>query len=176
MNPMQFTAVRLNQKQRDSFFFSYYYRHTERRNRLDVANSAGNVKSVVLGGELDKSLLGAVSSDKSVNLDSLDLVKDLDSILDVSLGGLVVDSQDKGVGILNLLDGDLAVDVALDNLVSIESGSAGNRLSLVLRSSGKSKSLGSVEVDRGADLDDLGGVGTLNDSLLGVESLLLSSS
>lgn len=147
---------------------------TYKADRLDVTDSAGNIKGIEFRSKLDKSLLSTLGADSGVDLEGLDLVKDLDGVLNVVLGGLAVNSQNKSVAVLNLLNSNLRVDVALDNLVSIKSGVVGNRLALVLGGSGKSKSLGSVEVNRGANLDKLLGVRTLNNGLLGVESLLLS--
>lgn len=96
--------------------------------------------------------------DEGVDLDGLDIVKLLERLLDLSLVGLDVDNEDKGVVLLNLLHGTLSVERVDNDLVLIETGSMGNGLSWVLWCTGELKGLGSVEGSREADLADLVGV------------------
>lgn len=144
------------------------------RNRLNVTNSAGNIKGIVIRGESDKSLLGTVGSDEGVDLGNLNIVKLLDGRLDLVLVGLNVNGNNEGVVLLNLFDGDLRVDVVLDDLELVESGVVSNRLALVLGGSGKTEGLGLTEGGVGTDLQGLGLVNTLEGGLLGVKGLLSS--
>lgn len=129
----------------------------------------------MISSQSNKSLLGSIGLNESVDLGNLDVVKLLDSKLDLVLVGLTVDLEDEGVSILNLLDGTLAVDVADNYLVLIKTGEVCNALSGILWATGKSLGLGEMEVGRGSDLDSLLVVSTLENGLLGVESLLLLS-
>jgi hypothetical protein len=90
--------------------------------------------------------------DQSVDLDSVNVIELLKSLLDLSLVGLDIDNEDKGVVLLNLLHGALRVERVNDDLVLIESGLVRDRLARVLGSARQLKSLGKVEGSRVADL------------------------
>lgn len=125
----------------------------------------------MVGGESDESLLLTVGSDEGVDRGNLDLVELLDSISDLVLVGLLVDNEDKGVGVLDLLHGSLSVKGRDDDIVRVHSGVVSNGLSLVQGLLGELKDLGSSEDGGGSVLEGLGAVGTLEGSLLGVLSL-----
>jgi len=163
--------VCLGEKKNNKISQIHYYIE---QNRLNVTNSAGNIKGIVIRGESDKSLLGTVGSDEGVDLGNLNIVKLLDGRLDLVLVGLNVNGNNEGVVLLNLLDGDLRVDVVLDDLELVESGVVSNRLALVLGGSGKTEGLGLTEGGVGTDLQGLGLVNTLEGGLLGVKGLLSS--
>ena len=76
----------------------------------------------------------------------------------MSLVGLDVDNEYKGVVLLNLLHGALGVERVDDDLVLIKAGLVLNRDSGVFWLAGKLESLGSVEGCRKTDLADLLGV------------------
>jgi hypothetical protein len=63
---------------------------------------------------------------KSVNLNTVNIVELLDSILDLSLVGLNVDDEYKGVVLLNLLHGALGVQRVNDHLVLVQTGNMRN--------------------------------------------------
>lgn len=142
-----------------------------RESCLDVTDLVGNVKGIVVGGESDESLLLTVGSDEGVDRGNLDLVELLDGISDLVLVGLLVDNEDEGVGVLDLLHGSLGVKGRDDDIVGVHSGVVSNGLSLVLGLLGELKDLGSSEDGGGSVLEGLGAVGTLEGSLLGVLSL-----
>lgn len=96
--------------------------------------------------------------DESVDLDSIDIVKLLKSILNLSLVGLDIDNEDKCVVLLNLLHGALGVERVDNDSVLIETGSMRNRLAWVLWCTGELEGLGTVEGSRETDLADLVGV------------------
>jgi hypothetical protein len=79
----------------------------------------------------------------------------------LSLVGLDIDNEDKGVVLLNLLHGTLGVERVDDNLVLIETGLVRNRLAWVFWRAGKLKGFWSVEGGRLANLSDLVGVDLL---------------
>ena len=81
--------------------------------------------------------------DQSVDLDSLDIVKLLDGILDLTLVRLDVNDEDEGVVLLDLLHGRLGVQRVNDGAVSIHTGEREDSLALVLGLAGESKGLGS---------------------------------
>lgn len=93
--------------------------------------------------------------DEGVDLDSIDIVKLLQSLLDLSLVGLDIDDEYKGVVLLDLLHGALGVERVDDDLVLIKAGLVLNRDSGVFWLAGKLESLGSVEGCRKTDLADL---------------------
>jgi hypothetical protein len=96
--------------------------------------------------------------DESVDLDGINIIELLQSLLDLSLVGLDVHDEYQGVVLLNLLHGTLSVERVDDDLVLIETRLRRNRLSEVLGLSGQLQSLGSVEGGRETDLADLLGV------------------
>lgn len=146
-------------------------------NRLNEAELGGsNVESIDIGSKAGKGLLGTVGAvdglvwnanatrlrksipDEGVDLDGVDVIELLQGQLDLGLVGLGVDDEDKGVLLLNLLQGALGVEGVDDDLVLIETGLVGDRLAGVLGSPGQLESLGAVEGGRGADLGLLVGV------------------
>lgn len=139
---------------------------------LDVTDSAGNIKSITVGSQSNESLLLELGGNEGVDLEGLDIVKFLDGLLDLVLVGSSVDLEDKGVGVLNLLDGTFRVDVGDDDLVGVESWEVGNRLAEVLRVLWELQSLWSSEGSRGSNGEDLVAVDTLGDGLLSLLGLL----
>lgn len=93
--------------------------------------------------------------DEGVDLGGVNVVELLQSLLDLSLVGLNVDNEDKGVVLFDLLHGALGVEGVDDDLVLIEAGLVGNRLARVLGLAGQLKSLWLVEGGRVADLANL---------------------
>jgi hypothetical protein len=144
----------------------------EKSTNLNETNLVGNIKGIDISGQTDESLLGTVRSDEGVDLESLNIIKSLDSILDVVLVGLNVDNKGQGVVFLNLLHGSLGVQGLTDDTVLIHAGSMGDRLASVLGGTGQDKSLGNVEVGGSADLANSLTVNTLKSSLLGSLSLV----
>lgn len=76
----------------------------------------------------------------------------------MSLVGLDIDDEDKGVVLLDLLHGALGVERVNDNLVLIEAGLMRNGFTWVFWGSGELEGLWSVEGGGLADLSDLVGV------------------
>lgn len=97
--------------------------------------------------------------DQSVDLDGVNVVELLEGKLDLSLVGLDVDDEDQGVVLLHLLHGALGVERVDNDLVLIQTGSVGDRLSGVLGRSGDDQGLGSVERRGVSGLGLLVGVG-----------------
>lgn len=93
--------------------------------------------------------------DEGVDLDGVDVVELLKSLLDLSLVGLGVDDEDKGVVLLNLLHGALGVERVDDDLVLVETGLMGHTLAGVLGRARELEGLGAVEGGRKANLADL---------------------
>lgn len=96
--------------------------------------------------------------DQGVDLDGVDVIELLKSLLDLGLVGLDIDDEDEGVLLLDLLQGTLGVERVDDDLVLIETGLVRNRLARVLGSPRQLKSLGAVEGGRVSDLGLLVGV------------------
>lgn len=119
--------------------------------------------------------IGDTLPDESVNLGGLNVIELLDGILDLSLVGLDINEEDKGVIILELLHGSLSVKRLADDAVLVHAGSVGDRLAAVLGSTSKLEGLGQVEGGGGADLALSLALGTLKGSLLGIEGLVLSN-
>jgi hypothetical protein len=143
----------------------------EKSTNLNETNLVGNIKSIDISGQTDESLLGTVGSDEGVDLESLNVIKSLDSILDVVLVGLDVDNEGQGVVFLDLLHGSLGVQGLTDDTVLIHAGSMGDRLASVLGGTGQDEGLGDVEVGGSADLANSLTVDTLEGGLFGVKSL-----
>jgi hypothetical protein len=93
--------------------------------------------------------------DQSVDLDSVNIVQLLKSLLDLSLVGLNIHDEDKGVVLLNLLHGALSVERVDDDILGIEAGDVRHRLARVLWCAGKTEGLGAVEGRVQADLANL---------------------
>ena len=96
--------------------------------------------------------------DEGVDLDGVNVVKLLKSLLDLALVGLNVDDEDEGVVFLDLLHGTLSVERVNDDLVLIKSWLGSKRLAWVLWSTGELEGLWLVEGRRETDLADLVGV------------------
>ena len=96
--------------------------------------------------------------DKSVDLDSVNVVELLKSSLDLTLVGLDVHDKDKCVVLLNLLHGALGVERVHNDLVVVEAGLVGDGLARVFGRSGELQSFGEVECGRGTDLAQLLGL------------------
>lgn len=75
----------------------------------------------MITGEGDVSLLLTSWGDKGVNLLNLDVVKLSAGLLDHDLGGSLVNDEDKGVAVLDGLDGGFGAEWVLDHGVFIES-------------------------------------------------------
>ncbi len=88
--------------------------------------------------------------DKGVDLQGLDVVDALHGILDLALVGTLVNEEDEGVVVLNLLHGRLGGQGALDDSVLVHLGKGLHRLALVLGLAAQDQGAGLVEVD----LDD----------------------
>ena len=90
--------------------------------------------------------------DEGVDLDSVDVVQLLESLLDLGLVGLRVDDEDQGVVLFDLLHGALGVEGVNDDLMLVQARLVGERLAVVLGRSRELEGLGAVEGGRGADL------------------------
>ena len=93
--------------------------------------------------------------DEGVDLDGVNIVKLLESSLNLPLVGLGVDDEDKGVVLLNLLHGALGVERVKNDLVLVEARLMGNTLAGVLGRARELEGLGTVEGRRKTDLADL---------------------
>ena len=81
----------------------------------------GNIKSVLVAGEGDVSLLLTSWGDEGVNLLDLDAVKLGAGLLDHDLGGSLVNDEYKGVAVFDGLDGRFRAEWVLDHGEFIES-------------------------------------------------------
>ena len=90
--------------------------------------------------------------DESVDLDAVNVIKLLQSHLDLTLVGLDIDNEDQGVVLLNLLHRALRVQREENDLLGIETGLARDRTARVLGRPGELEGLGAMEGGRGADL------------------------
>jgi hypothetical protein len=75
--------------------------------------------------------------DKGVDLDCIDVIKLLQSLLDLSLVGFDINNENQSVVLLNLLHGALGVERVDDDLVLIKTGLVRNGLSWVLGRAGE---------------------------------------
>jgi hypothetical protein len=96
--------------------------------------------------------------DEGVDLDGVNVVELLESLLDLSLVGLDVNNEDEGVVLLDLLHGALGVERVDDDLVLIETWLVWDALAWELWSTGELEGLWLVEGRRETDLADLLGV------------------
>lgn len=125
----------------------------------------------MIGSQANKSLLGSIRTDQSVDLKSISVVKLLDGLLDLVLVSLDIDSQNQSVRLLNLLDSTLRVDVRDNDLVLIHARVVGNALSQVLGVTRQLEGLGATEGGRSSDLVHLVGVSAQGNGLLGLLGL-----
>lgn len=130
----------------------------------------------MVSSEADIGLLGAIGANQSVDLEHISFVELLDGMLDHILVSSHVDLKNEGICALDLLSGNLRVNVGDDGLVSIQPGVVGNGSLGIGGFTGKRKSLGTMEGSRGVKLGLFLAVHALGGSLLGSESLLLFSS
>ena len=93
--------------------------------------------------------------DESVDLDSVDIVEGLDSLLDLPLVCLDVDNEDERVVLLDLLHRTLGVERVDDDTAGIEARNVRYRLARVLGCAGKTEGLRAVEGRIQANLADL---------------------
>lgn len=119
-----------------------------------------------LGIQLVFVLIGLINQahipDKGVDLDGVNIVKLLKSLLDLALVGLDVDNEDEGVVLLNLLHRALGVERVDDDLVLIQAGLVRNALAGVLGGAREDQGLRAVEGRRETDLAGLVGVNLLS--------------
>ena len=119
--------------------------YTTEINYLDNSNLVSYVKSVVVSGESDISLLLSVRSDEGVDLLDLNIVLLLDSGSNFLLVSSGVDDEHEGVVVLNLLHGRLGGEWPLEDTVVIQEWGAWGALSWVLGVPSSLQSLWSVE-------------------------------
>lgn len=93
--------------------------------------------------------------DQGVDLDGVNVVQLLQSLLDLALVGLDIDDEDQGVVLLDLLHGALGVQRVEDGLVGVELGRTGDRHTGVLGRPRELEGLRAVEGGRGANLAGL---------------------
>lgn len=93
--------------------------------------------------------------DKSIDLNSVDIVKLLKSQFDLALVRLHIHNENQSVVLLDLLHRTLGVEGVKNDLVRIETRSMRNRLAGVLGRPGELKGLGAVEGGGSADLASL---------------------
>ena len=134
----------------DSSTIIYFYRlvliYFKRCTFLDDSYLVSNIKSIMVLAELDVSLLSSLGGDKSVDSVSLDGIKLLYSILDLTLVALDVNNEDKGVGILDQLHGGLSGQGVLDDRELVKDILLGGRLLSVLGYRRKVYGLSTVEM------------------------------
>ena len=83
--------------------------------------------------------------DEGVDLDSIDIIKLLQSLFNLSLVGLDIDDKDQSIVLLNLLHGALSVERVDDDLVLIETGNVGDGLAGIFGRAGELEGLGAME-------------------------------
>lgn len=96
--------------------------------------------------------------DQGVDLDGVNVVELLQGALDLSLVGLDIDDEDKGVVLLNLLHGALSVERVDNDLVLIQTRLVVGGLAGVLGVAGQSEGLRAAERGRSSDLGLLVGM------------------
>lgn len=138
--------------------------------RSNVADSVGDVQSIVVSSQLDVSLLGTVWSDHGVDLLDVNLVQLLDGSLDLVLVRLQGHTEHQGVTVLDLLDGGLGGDRSLNDLVGVHSVKVRHRLSGVSWGLGQLQGSWQSEGGAGSHLDRLLRVGTLQGRFLSSSS------
>merc|ERR1712045_1053640 len=121
----------------------------------------------------DVGFLLTIRSDEGVDLGDVDVVQLLDCILDLRLVGALVDDEDEGVVVLNLLHGRLGCQGEFDNLELIKLGPVGGTPTWVLGLTGKVKDLGASELYACALLALPLVMHTSESGFLGLECLIL---
>merc|ERR1712088_1019023 len=132
------------------FFFKVGMTSTS--SRLDDSDLGSGLQSIMIRSQLDVSLLVTSRPDQSVDFSNLDLVKLLDSLLDLVLVAFRVNNKDQGVVVLDLFHGGLGGQGELDDRELVVAGSRGHRLGGALGVAGQLEGARALEVDRGADL------------------------
>merc|ERR1712038_736804 len=142
-----------------TIYFSIFYlmltsvaSHFHMPQRLDDADLRSGLQSVVVRSQLDVSLLVASRPGQGVDLGDVDLVKLLDSLLDLVLVALGVNNEDQGVVVFDLLHGGLGGQGELDDGELVVAGPGGDGLGRALGVAGQLEGAGPLEVDRGPDL------------------------
>jgi len=133
----------------------------------------GDLKGLLVLVDANVSLLLSLGGDEGVDFLDVDFVDFFASSLDHFLVGLLVDDEDEGVVVLDVLDGGLRAQGVLDHGELIEGVLLLHSSQDVLGVSLLSESSGSLESNLGPDLSLSHGVGSLLD---GVGSLLGSFS
>jgi len=91
------------------------------------------VPSGLMTSQLDScNVSQARLPDQGVDFNSINIVKLLQGLFDLGLVGLDIDNEDKGVLLLDLLEGTLGVQGMDDDLVLIETRLVRDRLARVL--------------------------------------------
>jgi len=112
---------------------------------------SSNVKSIYVRSEACETFLASIRCNESVDLDSVNVVKLLQSSLDLSLVCLDIDDENKSVVLLNLLHCRLCVERVNDDFVRIQAGLMWNRLAGIL---GRSRNLNGLRLVEGRGVPD----------------------
>jgi len=113
-------AVRPSRRGHSAFLPATGFYHTTDLDNGQLGSS--DIESIDISGQASKSLLGAIGTDQSVDLDAIDIVLLLEGSSDLTLVGLDVDDEDEGVVLFDLLHGGLGVEGVDEDLASIEAG------------------------------------------------------
>ena len=97
--------------------------------------------------------------DEGVDLEGINVIELLESLLDLGLVGLDVDDEDEGVVLFNLLHGALGVERVHNDLVLVQAHGMRDGLARVLGRARQLQGLGAVEAGRVPDLLLLVGAG-----------------
>ena len=89
---------------------------------LDDTNSVGHIKGIVVLAQSHIALLQTPGSDECVDLFAFNVVKLLNSSLDLSLVGLNVNNKDQSVAVFDQFHRGLCCQGILDNRVLVQSG------------------------------------------------------
>lgn len=87
---------------------------------LHDTNSGSDLRSFSIRMKTNISLLGSVWTDQSVDLDGIDIVKSLDSVLDLRLVCTNVGDKDQSVVVFNLFHCRFGSQWKLDDGVLVE--------------------------------------------------------
>lgn len=122
------------------------------RHDLNEANAVRHIKSVLVRGKADESLLLTVRADERVHPSSLDIIGLLKGSLDLALVRVTVNNENKRVHVLDLLHGALRGQGVQERLARIRARQVRSALTRVFRVTGQTERLGTVERRRRADL------------------------